>query len=263
MMHRLGFCSLALALLFGGCGGPSTGEVARPPISDSAAASVHSASGAVADTSVYTYQTPSRDGTGKVYLGREISHVMGHRGAAWLERAERVELERPDEVVDSLGLAPDDVVADIGAGTGYFTFRIAECVPEGGVYAVDIQPEMLAIIEERAAQQGFDNVEGVPGTVSDPNLPEESVDVALIVDAYHEFSHPREMMAGLVRALRPGGRVVLIEYRGEDPSIPIKELHKMTEAQVRLELEAVGLVWRRTGRFLPRQHFLVFEKPAE
>ncbi len=249
--------ALALAvLLFAGCGGPSTGEVARPPISDSAAASASAAP----DTSVYTYRTPSRDGTGKVYLGREISHVMGHRGAAWLERAERAELERPEAVVDSLDLAPDDVVADIGAGTGYFTFRMAERVPEGGVYAVDIQPEMLDIVEARAETEGFENVEGVLGTVSDPNLPEGSVDLALIVDAYHEFSHPREMMEGIVRALRPGGHVVLVEYRGEDPAIPIKPLHKMTEAQVRLELEAVGLRWVETKEFLPRQHVLVFEK---
>ncbi|MEP0548940.1 MAG: class I SAM-dependent methyltransferase [Rhodothermales bacterium] len=261
-MNRFVPLALLIVLPFAvGCGGPSTGEAARPPISDSAAASVRAAGGAAADTSVYTYQTPSRDGTGKLYLGREISHVMGHRGAAWLERAERAELERPGAVVDSLDLAPDDVVADIGAGTGYFTFRIAGRVPEGGVYAVDIQPEMLAIIDERAAREGADNVEAVQGTISDPNLPEASVDLTLIVDAYHEFSHPREMMEGIVRSLRPGGRVVLVEYRGEDPSIPIKELHKMTEAQVRLELEAVGLRHVETKDFLPRQHFLVFVKP--
>ena len=257
-MHRFPPSVLILSVLMVGCGGASTGEAARPPVSDSAAASARSMTAAT-DTSVYTQRTPSRDGTGKVYFGREISQVMGHRGAAWLERAERVELERPEEVVDSLGLAPDDVVADIGAGTGYFTFRIAERVPEGGVFAVDIQPEMLDIIEARAETEGFDNVEGVQGTISDPNLPENSVDLALIVDAYHEFSHPREMMEGIVRSLRPGGRVVLVEYRGEDPSIPIKELHKMTEAQVRLELEAVGLRWVETKDFLPRQHVLIFE----
>ncbi len=256
-MNRRAIALAAFAWLTG-CGAQTTGEVARPPVQDSAAASV--SAGVVADTSHYTSGPASRDGTGRFYLGREIAQVMGHRGAAWLERPERADLELPGRVVDSLGLAPDDVVADIGAGTGYFTFRMAERVPEGGVYAVDIQPEMLDIIAERAKREGLENVEAVQGTVSDPNLPDDSVDLALIVDAYHEFSHPREMMQGLVRALRPGGRVVLVEYRGEDASVPIKELHKMTEAQVRRELEAVGLRWVETKEFLPRQHFLVFEK---
>jgi ubiquinone/menaquinone biosynthesis C-methylase UbiE len=185
---------------------------------------------------------------------------MGHRGAAWLERPERAEAEQPDRLIDSLRLAPGDVVADIGAGTGYFTFRIARRVPEGGVYAVDIQPEMLDILMERAWEQGFENVEPVRGDVDDPNLPADAVDLALIVDAYHEFSHPREMLDGIRRALRPGGRLVLLEYRGEDASVPIKPLHKMTEAQVRREVEAAGLRHVETQRFLPRQHVLVFEK---
>lgn len=216
---------------------------------------------ATRDTSgVYTYQAPTRDGTGKVYMGREISHVMGHRGAAWLERPEREEEEAPDEVVENLDLAPGDVVADVGAGTGYFTFRIAPRVPEGKVLAVDLQPEMLAIIETRKAERGIENVEAVQGTVQDPNLPDSSIDAALMVDAYHEFSHPREMMTAIADALRPGGQVALVEYRGEDPSIPIKPLHKMTEAQARKEMAAVGLEWRETIR-LPQQHLMVFEKP--
>ena len=251
-MLRLAVFALAfvLAQATPGCGA-ETAETVQPAIEGRTAA----------DTSgFYTYQSPSRDGTGKVYMGREISHVMGHLGAAWLERPERERNELPERVVDSLRLAPDHVVADIGAGTGYFAFRIAERVPEGGVYAVDIQPEMLDIIDGRADAEGYENVVAVQGQIDDPNLPDGSVDVALIVDAYHEFSHPREMMEGLVRALVPGGRVVLIEYRGEDPAVPIKPLHKMTEAQVRRELEAVGLTWRSTGDFLPSQHFLVFEK---
>jgi len=215
------------------------------------------------DTSdVYTQRPPSRDGIGKVYMGREISKVMGHRGAAWLEREERATNERPDLVVDSMNVAPTDVVADLGAGTGYFTFRIAPRVPQGRVFAVDIQPEMLDIMRERARERGIDNVTLVRGTVQDPKLPADSIDVALMVDAYHEFSHPREMMQALVEALVPGGRVVLIEYRKEDPSIPIKPLHKMSEAQVRKEMEAVGLEWVATNDMLPRQHFLVFRKPA-
>ena len=204
----------------------------------------------------------SPDGTGKVYLGREIARVMGHRGAAWLERPGRERSELPDRVVDALALEPEDVVADIGAGTGYFSFRLAPRVPRGRVLAVDIQPEMLDQIAFRKRLSGATNVEPVLGTLTDPKLPPDAVDLALLVDAYHEFSHPREMMEGLRKALRPGGRVVLVEYRAEDPSVRIKPLHKMTEAQVRLELEAVGFAHVETLDFLPSQHFIVFEKPA-
>jgi FkbM family methyltransferase len=186
---------------------------------------------------------------------------MGHRGASWLERPERADNERPDLVVDSMDLAPADVVADIGAGTGYFTFRLADRVPDGRVFAVDIQPEMLDIMRQRIDEQRIDNVTLVRGDITDPKLPSDSIDAALMVDAYHEFSHPREMMVNLVDALVPGGRVILIEYRKEDPSIPIKPLHKMSEAQARKEMEAVGLEWVDTKDMLPRQHFLVFEKP--
>jgi FkbM family methyltransferase len=214
------------------------------------------------DTSgVYSQTSPSRDGIGKVYMGREISKVMGHRGAAWLERTDRQPNERPDLVVDSLTLSPGDVVADIGAGTGYFTFRIAPNVPDGRVLAVDIQPEMLDIMRSRIEEKGINNVSLVKGTESDTRLPADSVDVALMVDAYHEFAFPREMMLSIRKALRPGGRVVLIEYRKEDPSVPIKPLHKMSEAQVKKEMEAVGLEWVKTRDMLPRQHFIVVQKP--
>jgi FkbM family methyltransferase len=223
--------------------------------------------GVAADTTdtadVYTRKPPSRDGIGKVYMGREISQVMGHRGARWLERPERASNERPDLLVDSMNLAPSDVVADIGAGTGYFTFRMAPEVPQGRVFAVDIQPEMLAIMRDTMRQRGIDNVSLVEGTIKDPNLPADSIDAALMVDAYHEFSHPREMMTNLVEDLVPGGRVYLVEYRKEDPSIPIKPLHKMTEAQARKEMEAVGLEWVATEEMLPRQHFMIFQKPVQ
>ena len=211
----------------------------------------------------YEYGPASRDGTGKFYMGREIALVMGHRGAGWLERPSRETEELPGRVVQALELQPSDVVADIGAGTGYFTFRIAPQVPTGRVFAVDIQPEMLDIVRERMGEQGLDNVVPVLGTPEDPNLPPSSTDVALMVDAYHEFSHPREMMTAIVEALKPGGRVVLVEYRGEDPTVPIKPLHKMTEAQARREMEAVGLRWRETRDFLPQQHVLIFEKPVD
>ena len=200
------------------------------------------------------------DGIGKFYLGREIAHVMGYQGAEWLERPERIEEERPDQVVEQMKLKPTDVVADVGAGTGYFSFRIAPRVPRGKVFAVDLQPQMLAIIEKRRKDLKADNVFTVKSTETNVELPDNSVDVALMVDVYHEFSFPREMMLSLVKALKPGGRVVQIEYRGEDPDVPIKRLHKMTVAQCRKEMSAVGLVWKETKDFLPQQHFIVFEK---
>ncbi|MEE4161773.1 MAG: methyltransferase domain-containing protein [Woeseiaceae bacterium] len=212
-------------------------------------------------TPVYEQKRPSRDGIGKVYMGREISQVMGHLGAAWLERPGREREERTDRLVRQLPLEPDDVVADIGAGTGYFSFPMAERVPAGRVLAVDIQQEMLDIIEARKADGAAANVETVLGTETDPRLPAGQVDLVLIVDAYHEFSYPREMGEGIARALRPGGRLVLIEYRAEDPRVQIKRLHKMSEAQAIAEMEAIGLEWERTGSFLPQQHFLVFRKP--
>ncbi len=202
------------------------------------------------------------DGIGKFYQGREIAHVMGHQAAEWLEREDREQTELPQQVVEQMKLRPTDVVADIGAGTGYFSFRISKVVTQGKVLAVDIQPEMLAIIEQRKKERQISNVVAVLGTESDTKLSANSVDVALMVDAYHEFSYPREMMESIVKSLRPGGRVVEIEYRGEDPEVPIKLLHKMTVTQVRKEMTTVGLVWKETKDFLPQQHFIVFEKPA-
>jgi ubiquinone/menaquinone biosynthesis C-methylase UbiE len=196
-------------------------------------------------------------------MGREIAHVMGHQGADWLERAEREEEEHPQKVVDLMELRPADVVADIGAGTGYFSFRMAAKVTAGKVLAVDIQPEMLDLLKGAAAARKVTNVEPVLGKIDDPALPPAAVDVALMVDAYHEFDHPREMMLGIVRALKPGGRVVLVEYRGEDPNVPIKPLHKMTEAQAKKEMAAVGLEHVKTLPDLPRQHVLIFRKPAK
>jgi SAM-dependent methyltransferase len=204
----------------------------------------------------------SPDGIGKFYMQREIAQVMGHLGAGWLERPEREKEERPDVVIKAMNLKPSDVVADIGAGTGYFSFRIAPFIAQGKVLAVDIQPEMLEFLNEGKREKKISNVDGVLGTIENPNLPENSVDAALMVDAYHEFSHPREMMMNLVKSLKAGGRVVLIEYRGEDDDVPIKPLHKMTEAQVKKEMAAVGLVWRETKTGLPWQHIFVFEKPT-
>lgn len=202
------------------------------------------------------------DGIGKYYMKREIAQVMGHQAIMWLERESRAESEKPDLTVQNLNLKPDDVVADIGAGSGYFSFRMAQQVPEGKVYAVDIQPEMLEAIALLKEDRQITNVETVLGQENNPNLPTESIDLALMVDAYHEFAYPREMVEGIVQALKPGGRVVLLEYRKENPMIMIKSLHKMTQKQVKKELQAVGLKWQETKEFLPEQHFLVFSKPV-
>jgi SAM-dependent methyltransferase len=213
-------------------------------------------------TDTYTFTEASPDGIGKVYLGREISFVMGHQGAGWLERPTREAEERTDLLLDNLPLKTDDVVADIGAGTGYFSLPIAVRVPQGRVLAVDIQQEMLDIVAARAKSAGIANVEPLLATETTPGLPPETVDLVLLVDAYHEFSHPREVMTGIVQGLKPGGRMVLIEYRGEDPAVPILTLHKMTQAQARKEMAAVGLEWVETKDVLPQQHFMVFRKPA-
>jgi ubiquinone/menaquinone biosynthesis C-methylase UbiE len=214
---------------------------------------------AVADD-FYVYGKASSDGIGKYYMGREISHVMGHLGAAWLERPTREREERTDRLLKNLPLAPDSVVADIGAGTGYFTFPMAKQVPEGRVLAVDIQPEMLNMISARMASEDVSNIQPVLGSERDPGLEPSSVDLILLVDAYHEFAWPREMGIAMARSLKPGGRLVLIEYRAEDPSVPIKRLHKMSVKQALKEMEAVGLKLERNGKFLPQQHFMVFRR---
>lgn len=211
----------------------------------------------------YEYRSrPHPDGIGKVYLGREIAQVMGHQGAGWLERSSREAEERPQQLIASLNLQPTDVVADIGAGTGYFSFRIAPLVPQGKVLAVDVQPEMIEILRFLKQEKQQTNVEPVLGLETDPRLAPASVDVALMVDAYHEFEYPREMMQAIAQALKPDGRVVLVEYRGEDPWVFIKPLHKMTQKQVKKEMAAVGLTWLETKKFLPQQHVLIFGKTS-
>lgn len=211
---------------------------------------------------VYVESEPgSENGTGRYYMGREIAEVAGVGREEWLDRPERETNELPNRVVRALELEADDVVADIGAGTGYFTFRLAPHVPDGKVLAVDIELEMLEIIEDRAARRGVDNVVPVMGTVRNPGLPTDSVDIALIVFAYTQFSHPREMMLNIRDALKPGGRVVLVEYRGEDPTIPAASVYKITDEQARREMAAAGLEWRETRDILPQHHFIVFQKP--
>jgi ubiquinone/menaquinone biosynthesis C-methylase UbiE len=201
------------------------------------------------------------DGIGKFYMGREIAQVMGHQGADWLERPEREDEEHPSALINELKIKPGDVVADIGAGTGYYSRRLAKAVgPQGKVLAVDIQPEMLELLTNKLAATGVTNVMPVLGTTIDPRLPRRAVDLVLMVDVYHEFDFPYEMMTNICRALKPAGRVVFVEFRGEDPKVPIKPVHKMTEAQVRKEMSAQPLQWMETIETLPLQHVIEFRK---
>lgn len=206
----------------------------------------------------------TRDGIGKYYFGREISQVMGHLGAGWLERAEREEEERTDLLLEAIRLRPGDVVADFGAGSGYFTWRIAQRVGSAGrVHAVEVQPLMLELLQANVTRRGVaERVLPVLGTASDPKLPEGALDLILLVDVYHELEFPFEVTAALARALKPGGRLVLVEYRGEDPEVPIKPLHKMTVAQVRREMAVHPLEFVENLGVLPRQHLLVFRRPV-
>jgi len=210
----------------------------------------------------YEYrEVHSRDGIGKFYMGREIAHVMGHQAADWLERTERDEEEKTESMVESLKVKPGDVVADIGAGTGYFSRRLSKRVgDQGKILAVDIQPEMLDLLTNKMAELKITNVKPILGTITDPKLPPGAVDLVLMVDVYHEFSDPYEMMDGICKSLKPGGRVIFVEFRGEDPSVPIKPLHKMTEAQVRKEMSVHPLEWVETIKVLPRQHVIVFKR---
>lgn len=203
------------------------------------------------------------NGIGKFYMGREIAHVMGFAGAGWLERDTREEEERLTLLVRSLGLKPGQVVADIGAGSGVISMRMAEqLLPDGKVMAVDVQDEMLERLKENCKAFGISNVEPVKGTQQTTNLKPDSVDLAIMVDVYHEFEFPYEMLKDISASIKPGGRVVFVEYRKEDPAVPIKEVHKMSQAQVRREAELpeFKLRWTETIHILPRQHVIVFTK---
>ena len=196
--------------------------------------------------------------------GRRYAGVMSYEGARWLDREERDIEEEPDKALDAIGIAKGSTVADVGAGSGYMTVKMAERVgPTGRVYATDIQPQMLAMLRERLDKERIGHVTLVQGAVDDPRLPASSLDLILMVDVYHEFSAPQQMLRGLLAALKPGGRLVLLEYKKEDPSIPIRLDHKMTVAEAKLEVEAEGFRLARVGSELPRQHILVFEKPAD
>lgn len=205
------------------------------------------------------------NGIGKFYMGREIALVMGHQAAGWLERPEREQEEQPAKLLPLLKLKAGQVVADIGAGSGYYSFKIAPLVgPQGKVFANDIQTEMLDIIRRRAKELKIDNVVPILGTPTDAKLPPASVDLILLVDVYHEFEFPYEMTENLLRALKPGGRIVFVEYRLEDEDVPIKLVHKMSERQVLKEMSVFPeLRHVKTYPDLPWQHVIVFEKKAE
>ena len=204
------------------------------------------------------------NGIGKFYMGREIAQVMGHEAAGWLDRPEREKEENPTKLMEMLPIKAGDVVADIGAGSGYYTFRLAEKVgTKGKVLAEDIQKEMLDIIRKRMKQQKLSNVEPVQGTLTDPKLPANSVDLILLVDVYHEFDHPYEMTEAMVKGLKSGGKLVFVEFKMEDPEVPIKLVHKMSQKQVLKEMEPFPLKHVKTIGSLPWQHVIIFEKKAE
>ena len=209
----------------------------------------------------YTRTARSADGIGKSYMGREIAGVMGWQAAAWLEREEREQEERGDLLLRELGLRGGMTVADVGAGTGYYARRMAPLVGSSGqVLAVDVQPQMIEILTALAKKANLSNIKPVLGAVDDVKLDAASVDVAIMVDVYHELEYPFEVMQSIVRALKPNGRVVFVEYRLEDPKVPIKLIHKMSEAQIRKEAAQHDLVHERTARTLPWQHVVIFRK---
>ena len=215
-----------------------------------------------ADAPVYEQRdVHDPDGIGKFYMGREIAHVMGPGGIIWLERPEREVEEQPQRVIDALDIRPGQTVVDLGAGSGYYSFRIAPLVgPAGKVIAVDIEPEMLRVIQQRAEREQVKNLVTVRSAQCDPNLPAASVDLLFMVDVYHELSCPYEMMQKVTAALKSGGRVALIEFRKEDPKVTIKEVHKMSVAQIVKEMNAVGLKHKDTVETLPIQHLVIFAK---
>jgi ubiquinone/menaquinone biosynthesis C-methylase UbiE len=202
------------------------------------------------------------NGTGKFFLGREIAHVMGHQAADWLERPEREEEEKTEVMVEALKFREGEVVADIGCGSGYVSRKMAKKIGEKGiVYGVDIQQEMLDLLARRMAMFRIGNVKPVLGTTTDPRVPPESCDTMIMVDVYHEFDQPYEMMRGMIAGVKSGGRIVFVEFRKEDPAVPIKEVHKMSEAQVRKEMALhPELEFVENIGVLPRQHLIVFRK---
>ena len=208
----------------------------------------------------YIYKKGDYNGIGKWYMDREIAYVMGYEGIGWLERSEREKEENVSKLIQNMGIKPNDTIADIGAGSGYHVFRIAPIANKGMVYAVDIQTEMLMTIENIKETSKIKNIKTILGSEESVYLPENSVDKILMVDVYHEFSFPIEMITSIKRALKPEGELFLIEYRAEDPNVPIKKIHKMSEKQAVKEMNAAGFKLKRNINNLPWQHCMIFVK---
>ena len=208
----------------------------------------------------YIYKKGDYNGIGKWYMDREIAYVMGYEGIGWLERSEREKEENVSKLIQNMDIKPNDKIADIGAGSGYHVFRIAPIANKGMVYAVDIQTEMLMAIENIKERSKIKNIKTILGSEESVYLPKNSVDKILMVDVYHEFSFPIEMINSIKSALKPEGELFLIEYRAEDPNVPIKKIHKMSEKQAQKEIEAAGFTLRENISNLPWQHCMIFIK---
>ncbi|MFD1256472.1 class I SAM-dependent methyltransferase [Mucilaginibacter terrae] len=244
-MYNLKTCLLFAAIFIGACTHPT-----RQKNADQQSAEQK-------DT-IYTYKKATKNGIGKLYKGREIAQVMGFSGAGWLERDTRNQEENVELAVTNLPVDKKSVVADIGAGTGFYTFRIAPKVSK--VLAIELEDEALDYLKQRGKILKQSNVDVVKGSEKAPALPDNSIDLALMVDVYHELEYPHEYLQALYKALKPGGKIVLIEYKGEDPEIPIKDLHKTTISQISKEVTANGFVYIEDKAGLPMQHFLIYKK---
>lgn len=209
----------------------------------------------------YTVKSGDPNGISKWYMGRQIAHVMSHYGIEWLERKEREMEENTTQLLKNLAVQPGTVIADIGAGSGYHSTLLSKMVGNGKVYAVDVEPEMIAYMKDRIKLEGYKNIIPVLSTEQKVSLPANSIDVMLLVDVYHEFSFPYEMTLSMLEALKPGGKLVLVEFRAEDPNVPIKTIHKMSEQQSVKEFKASGFLFEKNIGNLPWQHCLIFRKP--
>ena len=212
------------------------------------------------DDQKYIYKTGDYNGIGKWYMDREIAYVMGYEGIGWLERSQREKEENVSKLIQNMDIKSNDTIADIGAGSGYHVFRIAPIANKGMVYAVDIQTEMLMAIENIKETSKIKNIKTILSSEQSVYLAENSVDKILMVDVYHEFSFPIEMITSIKSALKPKGELFLVEYRAEDPNVPIKRIHKMSEKQAVKEMEAAGFKLKRNINNLPWQHCMVFIK---